>query len=146
MSASIYKISAASDHTGFIIKDKIIQYLCSQGHKLTDLGTNNEQRVDYPDYAELLCENLLDQESQFGILICSTGIGMSIASNRYSGIRAALCTSVFMAEHARLHNDANVLVLGSKITEDAINLAIVEKFFTTAFEGGRHIKRLAKIS
>jgi ribose 5-phosphate isomerase B len=143
-----HNISIASDHAGYLLKDKIINLLQSQGHKLFDLGTNSDTTVDYPDYADLCCEHILDGESKFGILICGTGIGMSIAANRYSGIRATLCTSVFMSERARSHNDANVLVLGSKIDgiDDTMNLAIVDKFFSTSFEGGRHIRRLAKIS
>lgn len=141
-----YNISIASDHAGYILKSRIIQHLEQSGHKLIDLGTNGDTSVDYPDYADTLCEHLLDHNSQFGILICGAGIGMSIAANRRSGIRAALCTSALMAEKAKSHNDANVLVLGSKIVDDATNLAIVDKFFTSNFEGGRHIKRLAKIS
>lgn len=141
-----YNISIASDHAGYILKNKIIQHLQQAGHKLIDLGTNGDTSVDYPDYADSLCERILEQSSQFGILICGAGIGMSIAANRHSGIRAALCTAPIMAEKAKSHNDANVLVLGSKITDDNTSLAIVDKFFASNFEGGRHIKRLAKIS
>jgi len=143
-----YNISIASDHSGYLLKAKIIELLQKQGHKLNNLGVDDDTNVDYPDYATLVCQCILDQVSKFGILICGTGIGMSIAANRYSGIRAGLCTSVFMAERARSHNDANILVLGSKIlgVDDATNIAIVEKFLTTDFDGGRHIRRLAKIS
>jgi ribose 5-phosphate isomerase B len=141
----LYKIVIASDHAGYLLKDKIIEYLRSCGHDVIDLGTNSDQTVDYPDYAEMLCENISEGMSQFGILICATGIGMSIAANRHSDIRAALTTNLFMVERARLHNDANVLVLGSKVIDDDLSLEIVTKFFATNFEGGRHIKRLAKI-
>lgn len=140
-----YNISIASDHAGYILKSKIIQHVRQSGHKLIDLGTNSDVSVDYPDYADLLCEHLLDNNSQFGILICGAGNGMAIAANRRSGIRAALCTNTLMAEKAKSHNDANVLVLGSKIMDDDTNIAIVEKFLISSFEGGRHIKRLAKI-
>ena len=143
-----YKISIASDHAGYLLKAKVIEALQSQGHKMFDLGTAGDATVDYPDFADLCCQHILDEESQFGILICGTGTGMSIAANRYSGIRAALCVSVYMSERARSHNDANVLVLGSKLPniDDEMNHAIVDKFFATSFDGGRHIKRLAKIS
>ncbi|MES2215489.1 MAG: ribose 5-phosphate isomerase B [Pseudomonadota bacterium] len=141
----LYKIVIASDHAGYLLKDKVLHHLQAAGHKVTDLGTNSDKTVDYPDYADYVCENILDETSQLGILICSTGIGMSIAANRHSGIRAALATSPFMAERARLHNDANILVLGSKIIDDIVNLEIVDKFLSASFEGGRHIKRLEKI-
>lgn len=141
----LYKIAIASDHAGYLLKDKVIFRLTQQGHRVIDLGTNSDQTVDYPDYADILCEHIVDGVSQFGILICGTGVGMSIAANRHSDIRAALATNLFTAERARLHNDANVLVLGSKSIDDKLNLEIVDRFFATSFEGGRHIKRLAKI-
>lgn len=142
----IYNISIASDHSGLLIKQEIIEHLSKMGHKVIDLGPYDETSVDYPDYANLLCENIIEQSSQFGILICRTGIGMSIAANRHSGIRAALCTKVEMAELARLHNDANVIVLGGGIVDNDTNITLIDKFLNTSFEGGRHIKRLAKIS
>lgn len=142
----IYNISIASDHAGLVLKQEIIAYLSQMGHKVMDLGPYDEASVDYPDYANLLCENIIEQTSQFGILICRTGIGMSIAANRHSGIRAALCTKIEMAELARLHNDANVIVLGCGIIDNKANIGFVDRFLTTSFEGGRHIRRLAKIS
>lgn len=141
-----YNISIASDHAGFALKHKAISYLKSLGHNLIDLGTNNEfEKVDYPDYASALSEHLLSGLSDFGILICRSGIGMSIAANRFSGIRAALCTTPEVSELARLHNDANILVLSCLVVED-LNMRIIDKFLSTRFEGGRHIARLAKIS
>jgi ribose 5-phosphate isomerase B len=142
----IYNISIASDHSGLLIKQEIIAHLSKMGHKVIDLGPYDDASVDYPDYANLLCENIIEQSSQFGILICRTGIGMSIAANRHSGVRAALCTKIEMAELARLHNDANVIVLGCGIVDNDTNITLIDKFLNTSFEGGRHIKRLAKIS
>jgi len=140
-----YNISIASDHHGTEIKAKIIQFLISRAHKVMDLGPYTKDIVDYPDYAQKLCDNIADGGSEYGILICGTGIGMSIAANRHSFIRAALCTNTLMADQARSHNNANVLILGNKISNQEEILAMVEKFFLTPFEGGRHAKRLAKI-
>lgn len=142
----MYNISIASDHAGFSLKQAITEYLESKNYKTLDLGVfNGESSVDYPDYASSLCESLLENIGNIGILICATGIGMSIAANRFSGIRAALCTSVAMAELSRQHNDANILVLGCKNNSIDEVLSMVQKFLDTSFEGGRHIKRLAKI-
>lgn len=143
------KIVIASDHSGYELKTKIVAMLTLESYKVVDLGPNNSDVVDYPDFADALCEYMIESEGAdgtYGILICGTGIGMSISANRHSGIRAALVTSAFMAERARLHNDANVLVLGSKNVDDDTNLSFVKKFLSTNFEGGRHIQRLAKIS
>jgi len=145
MTKSKYTISIASDHHGVEIKSQIITILKSEQYKLIDLGPYNEEPVDYPDYAQKLCNNILDNTSEFGILICGTGIGMSISANRYSNIRAALCTNLFMAERARAHNDANVLVLGNAVSTPEESIEITLKFLSTAFEGGRHMKRIAKI-
>lgn len=143
----LHKIAIASDHKGYDLKTKVIEMLKQSSHKIIDLGTNDENVVDYPDYANSLCEYMLsNSDIQYGILICSTGIGMSISANRHSGIRAALVTTTFMAENARLHNDANVLVLGAKVLDDEANISLVQKFISTSFEGGRHIQRLSKIS
>ncbi len=141
----LYNISIASDHSGVSLKKQIYSHLIALGHKVIDLGPYDETSVDYPDYANIICENLLEKSSHFGILICRTGIGMSIAANRHSKIRAALCTNIQMAELARMHNDANILILGCGINDDQTNISLIDKFLTTSFEGGRHIKRLAKI-
>ena len=141
-----YSIAIASDHHGHALKCKLIEHLKNSGHNMIDLGPHEEKVVDYPDYADMVCEHILDKGSVYGVLICATGIGMSIAANRYSGIRAALATNVLMSERARLHNDANILVLGATIVDDDTSIAIADKFFLTNFEGGRHTKRLEKIS
>ncbi|MDP5109898.1 MAG: ribose 5-phosphate isomerase B [Rickettsiaceae bacterium] len=140
-----YDLAIASDHAGVKLKGKIIQYLQKKGMKVLNLGTDTEERVDYPDFTYKMVEEIIEQTVLQGILICGTGIGMSIAANRSSDIRAALCTSEFMAERARSHNDANILVLGSKLVDDDISIKIVEKFLQTEFEGGRHARRIAKI-
>ena len=140
-------IAIASDHSGYLLKDKIIQYLSQKEEfKIIDLGTNSNEAVDYPIYAKMVVDNLLEGIVHTGILICGTGIGMSIAANRSSHIRAALCLDLFMAERARLHNDANILILASKITDYSLAMQIVDKFLRTSFEVGRHSSRLAKIT
>lgn len=140
-----YDLAIASDHAGVKLKSKIIKDLEQKGLTVLNLGTNSEERVDYPDFTHKMVEVIIEKTVTQGILICGTGIGMSIAANRSSDIRAALCTSEFMAERARSHNDANILVLGSKLLEDAISIKMVDIFLNTTFEGGRHSRRLAKI-
>ena len=140
-----YDLAIASDHAGVNLKAKIIKFLKKKGMKTLDLGSSGEERVDYPDYANNMIEEIIEESVPQGILICGTGIGMSIAANRSSAIRAALCVTEAMAEYGRLHNDANVLVLGSKLVDDATSLKMVDKFLNTKFEGGRHSRRLAKI-
>lgn len=141
-----YDLAIASDHTGIMLKSKIIEMLEGQKMTILDLGPDNDEKVDYPDYANKVVEVIIEQTASLGILICGTGIGMSIAANRSSDIRAALCFNEFMAERARLHNDANILVLGSKSYEDDISLKMVNIFLNTKFEGGRHLRRISKIS
>lgn len=141
-----YDLAIANDHAGVMLKYKIIKMLEDHKLKILDLGTDNDEKVDYPDYANKVVEVIIEESTNLGILICGTGIGMSIAANRSSDIRAALCFNEFMAERARLHNNANILVLGSKLCEDEISLKMVDVFLKTKFEGGRHLKRLSKIS
>ena len=141
----IYDLAIASDHAGVNLKAKIIKILRGKGLKILNLGSDDDERVDYPDYAHKMVEEIIEGSAIKGILICGTGIGMSIAANRSSSIRAALCVNEYMAEYSRLHNNANVLVLGSKLVEDEISLKIVNKFLETQFEGGRHARRLGKI-
>lgn len=139
------KILIAADHAGFNLKKEIIKFLNQKNILYEDLGCNNEQlSVDYPDYANLLCKKL--QEGQFGILICGSGIGMCIAANRYKSIRAALCYNAQLAMLAREHNNANVLVLGSRFIDQEIAISCVESFINTKFSGGRHLQRVKKIS
>ena len=141
-----YDLAIASDHAGVNLKSKIIQFLQEKHLKILDLGADTDESVDYPDYSHKMVEEIIEETVPTGILICGTGIGMSIAANRSSSIRAALCITEYMAECARMHNDANILVLGSKLTPDALSIKMVEKFLETKFEGGRHARRLAKIN
>jgi len=145
----IYKVAIASDHAGFELKSQLVELLKSPAYKykVLDCGTNcASQPCDYPDYAKIVCEQLAEERANFGILICSTGIGMSIAANRLLNIRAALCVNEFMAFKARAHNNANVLVLGARIIAPETAQEIIKQFFLTKFEGGRHANRLAKIN
>lgn len=138
-------IHLASDHAGLGLKNILAGYLEKSGHKIVDHGTNSEQSCDYPDYAHALCQAVATS-GETGILVCGTGIGMSMAANRHSEIRAALCTSELAARLCRQHNDANVLCLGARITGDELALAIVDAFLSAEFEGGRHERRISKIS
>lgn len=141
-----YDLAIATDHAGVKLKAKIIKFLEKKSITTLDLGTNNDESVDYPDFAHKMVEEIIEEAVPMGILICGTGIGMSISANRSSSIRAALCITEYMAQKARMHNDANILVLGSKLAPDELSLKIVEKFLETKFEGGRHSRRLEKIN
>lgn len=134
----------ASDHAGFTLKEHLRLGLGKKGWKVEDLGPHSDASTDYPDYARTLCEKVLSTAHK-GVLICGSGIGMSMAANRHRGIRAALCTHEVHADVCRRHNDANVLCLGGRITAPALAELLVERFLGTAFEGGRHQKRVDKI-
>jgi ribose 5-phosphate isomerase B len=140
------KIAIASDHAGFDLKSIIIKEFGSK-YQIIDLGCDNsESSVDYPDFAQKLSKNIIDKSVNFGILICGSGIGISIAANRFSQIRAALCHNSKIAEISRKHNDANVLCLGARIVDEENALRIVQTFLNTDFAGGRHAKRIEKLS
>lgn len=140
------KIALGADHAGFALKEKIKQRLASQRLSIDDRGTNSTASVDYPDYARAVAEEVAAKQADLGILVCSTGIGMSMAANKVPGIRAAKVDTVFEAERSRQHNDANVLALGADtITEDQA-YDIVDKWLATSFEGGRHERRVEKIA
>ena len=140
------KIVVGSDHSGYELKSAIATYLSARDYKVIDVGSANIEPCDYPDFASKACENILEKICVFGVLVCGTGIGMSIAANRHSQIRAALCVDTVMAIKARQHNDANILVLGEKLVSPEEAQQILEAFLATPFEGGRHSARLAKIS
>lgn len=135
----------ASDHAGVDLKARIHRQLEAEGYRVTDLGPATTDSVDYPDYAHRLCREVLAGEGLGGILICGSGIGMSIAANRHAGIRAALVYGPEGARLSRQHNDANVLCLGARLADETTQLHSVEAFLKTAFEGGRHANRVAKI-
>ena len=139
------KISIASDHAGFEMKKKIMKYLEENGFSLIYRGPSNTESVDYPDFAKKVCNDLLDQNVDRGILVCGSGQGMAMVANKHKGIRAALCNSEEMTELARAHNDANILTLGARFIDESLALSCVEKFISTSFEGDRHIQRVNKI-
>ena len=139
------KIFLSSDHAGFELKEKVKSFLIDNKFEYEDLGCSSLEPVDYPDFAKLLSKKIKDKNNSKGILFCGTGIGISMAANRFPHIRAALCTSVEMASKSRKHNDANVLALGGRILEDKLALEIVKEFLQTDFEAGRHSLRVDKI-
>jgi ribose 5-phosphate isomerase B len=139
------KLAIGSDHAGYALKEVVRQHLISTGHKVLDHGTNDASSVDYPDYASLVSESVIDGEVDFGILICYTGIGMSIAANKFKGIRAGCVGDVESAYLTRAHNNANVLCMGSRKTGDQLACDIVDTFIRTEFEGGRHERRVQKM-
>lgn len=132
----------ASDHAGFALKSALILHLSSLGHDIIDDGTHSTASCDYPVYARKVCAAVIGNPAVKGILICGTGIGMSITANRIPGIRAALCASEFQARATRQHNDANVLCLGERVTGVGVAFAIAHAFIETPFEGGRHQHRI----
>ncbi|MBO5976104.1 MAG: ribose 5-phosphate isomerase B [Oscillospiraceae bacterium] len=139
-------IAIASDHGGFELKNEIIKHLEAKGYTLKDFGTYTTDSCDYPIYGEAAARAVASGECEKGIVICGTGIGISISANKVKGIRAALCGDCYSAEYTRLHNDANILALGARTTGSGLALKIVDTFLSTEFEGGRHARRVALIS
>jgi len=139
------KIALGADHAGFELKEQLKQHLLSAGAQVEDRGTNSNDSVDYPDFARTVGEEVAAQKANFGILVCGTGIGMSIAANKIPGVRAANVTSAESARLSREHNDANVLALGARLLDPAIATQIVDVWLATAFAGGRHQRRVEKI-
>jgi ribose 5-phosphate isomerase B len=140
------KIALGADHAGYQLKDKIKQHLEQQGLEVRDEGTLSGESVDYPDYARLVARDVNEQRADFGILVSGTGIGMAMAANKVSGIRAANVGSEYQAEMSREHNNANVLALGARVVKEDDALRIVDKWLATQFAGGRHGRRVEKIS
>jgi len=140
------RIAIGSDHAGFSVKETIRKYLESAGYPVSDLGTSSEESVDYPDYGKAVGERVISKQVDLGIAVCGSGIGISIAANKVPGIRAALAHDVNTARLAREHNDANVLALGGRMVTDEAAIEMVQVFLTTAYLGGRHQRRLDKIS
>ena len=138
------RIALASDHAGFELKEIIKEHLSSRDVALVDLGTDSTRSVDYPDFARKVCEAVLTRSAEKGILICGTGIGMSMMANRYKGIRGALCHDHFTALAARSHNDSNVLILGGRVLGVDLAKSIVDTWLETPFLGDRHERRIKK--
>jgi len=139
------KFYIGTDHAGVDLKNWTVEYLREKGYEVEDLGPYTTDRVDYPDYANKVCEAVLADEGSQGILICGSGIGMSMAANRHKGIRAALCHDAYTATVARGHNDANVLCYGERIVGKGVAASIIDAWLAGSFEGGRHEQRVAKI-
>jgi ribose 5-phosphate isomerase B len=140
------KVAIASDHTALLMKEEIKKELSELGVEYLDLGTHSEERVDYPDYALKVCKKVVSEEVDRGILICGTGIGMSIMANKVKGIRCALAHDVFSAKYTRLHNNSNVLALGQRVIGHGLAKEIVKVWLETPYEGGRHERRIQKIT
>lgn len=140
------KIAIACDHGGLNLKNAVIDYLKENGYDYKDFGTNSTVSCDYPDFALPAAEAVASGECEKGILICSTGIGVSMVANKVPGVRCAHCHDAYCAEFTRLHNDANVLAMGEKVVGVGYALQIVKTFLTTQFEGGRHQRRVDKIT
>lgn len=138
-------IAIGCDHGGYELKEHIKKHLDEKGVEYKDYGTYNEESVDYPDYAGKVCRAIQDNEAECGILICGTGIGISIAANKHKGIRAALCSDVYSAKMTKMHNNANVICLGGRVTGRELAFMIVDSWLETEFEGGRHNQRIDKI-
>lgn len=140
------KIVVAADHGGFPLKTIICKSLLDAGREIVDLGCFSEKSVDYPDFAEQAVASIIDGKCQMGILICGTGIGMSIAANRHRSIRAANCSNVYTAQMSREHNDANILCLGARVLEPELAVEMVRVWLAAKFLGGRHQRRIEKFS
>ncbi len=138
-------IAVGSDHAGYHLKEKIKKHLLENKYQVLDFGTHSEDSTDYPNFAKEVSLCVQKGEAQMGILICGTGIGMSIVANKFKGIRAALCLNEYMARMSRKHNDANVLCLGDRIIGEDLAIAIVDAWLNTKFEGGRHERRVHMI-
>lgn len=136
------KIAIGCDHGGIILKKDIVDFLVKLGHEVNDQGCDSEQSVDYPTFGQQVCDLVVKGDCDRGILICGTGIGMSMVANRYKNIRAALCHEQFTARMSREHNDANVLCLGARVVGPSLAQAIVETWVNTEFAAGRHLRRI----
>jgi ribose 5-phosphate isomerase B len=139
------KIAIGADHAGFELKQKVKQHLIDKGLQVDDKGTNTPESVDYPDFARKVGEDVVAKNADLGILICGTGIGMSMAANKIPGIRAANVSNEFEAQMSREHNDANVLTLGARVLDEPLAFKLVDKWLETQFAGGRHQLRVDKI-
>lgn len=140
------KIAIGADHAGFELKELISQIVEDAGYEVIDMGTGSSCSVDYPDYAEAVAQAVSDGKAERGILICGTGIGMSIVANKFKNVRAALCNDLFTAKMSRLHNDANILCMGARVIGKGLAIEIVKTWLSTPFEAERHLKRVEKIN
>lgn len=139
-------LAIGCDHGGYKLKEEIVSHLKANNVEFKDFGVFEEKSVDYPDIASAVCKSILSGECENGVLVCGTGIGISIAANKHKGIRAAVCSDEFSAKFTRLHNDANVLCLGGRVIGPGLACELVDIFLNTGFEGGRHALRVNKIT
>ncbi|MDR3258554.1 MAG: ribose 5-phosphate isomerase B [Fusobacteriaceae bacterium] len=139
------KIILGADHGGYSLKNAIKDHLIRNGYEIIDKGTNSSEPVDYPEYGHDVANAIVSHEGDFGIIVCGTGIGISIAANKIKGIRAALCINTTMSKLSREHNDANILALGARIIGESLAFDIVDTFLTSEFQNGRHKIRIDKI-
>ncbi len=138
-------IIIGSDHAAFELKEKIRTYLIERGYQVEDAGTKSDASVNYVDYGKKVAKAVSTGQYLKGILLCGTGLGMSMTANRFSNVRAALCSDVFSAKMSRLHNDSNILVMGGRLVGDILAFELVQTWLTTEFEGGRHLERIQSI-
>lgn len=139
------KIAIGNDHAGTSFKEELVTFLVNNGHEVINCGTDTDSSVDYPDFAKAVSNLVLEKKADFGVLICGTGIGISIAANKISGIRAALCTNEICARLAREHNNANIIAFGARVTGVDLAKSCLKTFLSAEFEGGRHSRRVNKI-
>ncbi len=139
-------IAIGSDHVGYTLKLEVIDYLRSLGHEVTDFGAPSTERCDYPVYGEAVARSVAAHENDLGVLICGTGIGISLAANKVHGIRAAVVSEAYSADMARRHNDANIIAFGTRVVGGAVALQIIDAFLNAAYEGGRHQRRVDMIA
>lgn len=140
------KVAIGNDHAAVELKNAIVQYFEDNGIEYTDFGCFAGEKCDYPDKAKEVCEAMLSGKADRAVLLCGTGIGISISANKIKGIRAACCSDVFSAKYTRLHNDANVLCMGQRVVGEGLAIELVDVFLNTSFEGGRHATRVDKIT
>lgn len=140
------KLALGADHAGFALKEKVREYLLREGYEVEDCGPRSSEYVDYPDFADKVATCVARQDAEFGVLVCGTGIGMAMTANRIPGIRAATCNDTLSARFARAHNDANVLAMGGRLVDEATAQKILETWLSTPFDGGRHQRRLQKMT
>lgn len=140
------KVALGADHGGYELKELVREHLQKNGHEVTDYGTDSTKSVDYPEYGFKVGEAIISKQADLGIVVCGTGIGISIAANKVRGIRTALCTNSYMAKMAREHNNANILALGARVVGEGLALDIVDTFLASSFSGWRHTRRVNLIT
>ncbi len=145
MNHLLKKISLSSDHAGYKLKEKVKKYLLKKNFKVIDLGPKNNESVDYPDYAKRVARSISSKKSNLGILICGSGTGMAMSANKFKKIRAAVCYNKASTRLSRQHNNANIIALGSRLTNTKKAIRLVNVFLNTKFEGGRHLRRVKKV-